>query len=102
MRLTDDERRRLEELSNELARSDPRLARALSGRSRPIPAWRPAVEILIAVALPFAVVGISAAEPLLFAVACIAIVTAAVITLITQYQRLRSRLHPGRGHESLP
>lgn len=103
MGLTDDERRRLDELADDLARNDPRLGRALSDEARggrlPGHSARPADHIaesgrrrrlrllaivLAALALPAAAVGLVLALPLLFAAGALALPTALAIFTIAR------------------
>jgi hypothetical protein len=84
MGLSESERRRLDELGRELTRSDPRLSRALAGRSRP--ASRSVVELLVAISLPLALVGVIATATILFAIASLTLVSAAVISLVGVYR----------------
>jgi hypothetical protein len=91
MGLTDEERRRLDELADELSREDPHLGRVLTGgSSRRRRRWPPAVAVILAVvSLPLAVLGASLAQPLLFAAGCMSLVVAVWIGTVGRYRRRR-------------
>lgn len=89
MGLTDEERRRLDELADELSREDPRLGQALTSRTRW--RWLSAVGVLLAVvSLPLAVLGVSLEQPLLFAAGSTSLVVAVWIGLAGEWRRRRS------------
>jgi hypothetical protein len=91
MGLTDEERRRLGELAEDLARDDPQLGRALSGglfRGRRSLA---AAVLLAAVSPPLAVFGVTLTQPLLFTAASISLMAAAWIAVRTGYRRYSRR-----------
>jgi hypothetical protein len=97
MGLTDEERRRFDELADDLSREDPELSRALSGG----PSWRRprrraslAAAIVLALAsLPLDILGVSLAQPLLFAVGAIWLVAAVWIAVVISFRRFqRARL----------
>jgi hypothetical protein len=90
MGLTDEERRRLDELADELTREDPHLGRALSvgssGRRR---LWLPPAlaGVLAVVSLPLAALGVGLAQPLLFAAGCMSLVVAVWIGIVWCFRR---------------
>jgi hypothetical protein len=71
MPLSTAERRQLAALAAELARDNPRLARALAGHAVLPPRRRKALDVvsfvLLVLALPLAVVGVLLGQPLLLA-----------------------------------
>jgi hypothetical protein len=91
MGLTDEERRRLDQLADELTREDPHLGRALSvGLSRRLWLWPPAVAVFLAVvALPLAVLAVDLGQPLLFAVGCMSLIVAVWIGVVRGLRRRR-------------
>jgi hypothetical protein len=91
MGLTDEERRRLDELADELTREDPHLGRALSvGLSGRMWLWPPAVAVFLAVvALPLAVLGVDLGQPLLFAAGCTSLIAAMWIGVVGGLRRRR-------------
>lgn len=98
MALTEHERRHLDELAAdmaaELACTDPDLVHALARDLVPArDRHRVAMQILLLVSLPLAVVGVGLVEPAVFAAACLALLAAALVALRTL---LRHRF--GTGH----
>jgi hypothetical protein len=94
MGLTEEERRRLDALADDLSRDDPQLSRALSGeRQYHGRHWSPAVvaSLLVTVALPLLILGVSLGAPLLFAVGSIALVGAAWVGVASACGSLRAR-----------
>jgi len=66
MGLTDEERRRLDELADELTREDPYSSGPHRGSLRRLRRWEPALAVVLAVvSLPTAVLGVSLTQPLL-------------------------------------
>jgi DUF3040 family protein len=100
MGLTDEERRRLDELADELSREDPHLGQALTSRTGS--QWLSALGVLLAVvSVPLAVLGVSLEQPLLFAAGSTSLVVAVWIGLAGEWRRRRSnyaiRTRPDRG-----
>ena len=92
MGLTDEERRRLDELADELTREDPHLGRALTvGISGRTWLWPPAVAVFLAlVSLPLVVLGVGLVQPLLFAAGCMSLVVALWIGVVGGLRRRRA------------
>lgn len=95
--MTDEERRRLDELAESLAVEDPRLARALSEtgtfgrRISPPRRWLNWLALaLVGLGMPAAVVGIIINQAILFAVGCLALASGLALYVL---HRLRQR-HP--------
>lgn len=96
MALTDEERRHLDELADELAAeltcTDPDLVLALSQEFTPArPKRRIFGQVLILVSVPLAVISVSLVQPIVFASACLALVAAALITATNHRRRPRPR-----------
>ncbi|HEY3717898.1 MAG TPA: DUF3040 domain-containing protein [Jatrophihabitantaceae bacterium] len=91
MGLTDEERRRLDELADELTREDPYLGRALTGGSlRRLRRWEPALAVVLAVvSLPTAVLGVSLTQPLLFAAGSVSLIGAVWLGVVAGLRRRR-------------
>jgi hypothetical protein len=98
--LTDEERRRLDALADDLSREDPQLGRVLSGgprrRSR---RWSPAVSagVLLVVALALVILGVGLTQPLLFAAGSVSLVGAGGIGVLALYRLLHRSLGRGPG-----
>jgi hypothetical protein len=77
MSLTEEERRRLDALAEDLSRDNPELGRALSGRRRGW-RWSSAVVagLLVIVALPLLVVGVGLTALVVFALGSFALIGA--------------------------
>lgn len=90
MSLTDEERRRLREVADEITRDDPRLARALSAG----PARRPQLRLLlVAIALmvvpiPVVVVGAVTAQTLVVVAGCLALIVGPPMFVLIQLRWL--------------
>jgi len=93
MGLTEEERRRLDEIADDLSRDDPRLSRALTaGFSGRIRRRLRAVALLLAVlAVAIAAVGVGLAQPLLVAAGSLLLVIAVWIAATIGYRRYRRR-----------
>jgi hypothetical protein len=93
MGLTDEERRRLDELADGLSREDPQLGRVLTGASaRRLRQWSSAIGVLLAVvSLPLAVLGVGLAQPLLFAAGSICLVVAVWLGIVSSSRCRRHR-----------
>jgi len=91
MGLTDEERRRLDELADELSREDPYLGRALTGGWLRMPRrWEPAVVVVLGlVSLPLAVLGVTLTQPLLFAAGSVSLIVAVWLGLAAGFRRRR-------------
>jgi len=91
MGLTDEERRRLDELADELSREDPYLGRALTGGSlRRLRHWEPAVAVVLTVvSLPIAVLGVTLTQPLLFAAGSMSLIGAVWLGVAAGLRRRR-------------
>jgi Protein of unknown function (DUF3040) len=87
--LTDEERARLSDISGDLRREDPRLARSLSkptGRKR----WIPRCELaLVAVSVATEIVGAVERQPIVCGLAWLGMTIGAVLILFTHGQRYR-------------
>jgi hypothetical protein len=97
MGLTDEERRRLDALADDLSREDPQLGRVLSGGPRRRTRhWSPALlpGVLIAVSLALVVAGVDLTQPLLFAAGSVGLVAAGGIGVSALYRSIRR--WPGR------
>ena len=80
MGLTDEERRRLDALADDLAREDPRLGQVLSGatlRRRLLGSPAVLVSLIVTVSLLLGIVGVSLDQPLVFAAGSV-MLTAAI------------------------
>jgi hypothetical protein len=92
MGLTEEERRRLDELADDLSREDPQLGRALSGgplrRSRD---WSPAVlaSLLVSASLVLVVLGVGLSQLWLFAVGSVTLISAGGIGVAAVYRSSR-------------
>ena len=105
MALTTDERQRLCELAGELARDNPRLARALAGRwyARRVRAtnlqqqrgrwwgrwWDWLAVVLIAIAMPLLLAGALLDVPALMVVGAVALVDGSALFTVRQVRRRR-------------
>jgi uncharacterized membrane protein HdeD (DUF308 family) len=87
--LTDEERRRLSQLADEIARDDPRLARALSS----LPARRPRrrlrlpAVVLMTASIPVIVVGAVAVQTLVVAIGGLVLIVGALMFVVTLRRR---------------
>ncbi|HZC53550.1 MAG TPA: DUF3040 domain-containing protein [Mycobacterium sp.] len=102
MALTTDERRYLDELAVELARDNPRLARALAGRWHALRArhgrwlsWRPRQHVqgwlavvLTAAAMPLLIVGVALDQPVFLALGAAALISGPAVVAIAEARRL--------------
>lgn len=79
--LTEDERRRLDQLATELSGQDPQLARMLSGRQPALSRLRLLVRILLLAAAVLLVIGVATTQTLLVAMGCLAMIGAAMLLL---------------------
>jgi hypothetical protein len=92
MGLTEEERRRLDGLADDLSREDPQLGRALSGgplrRSRD---WSPAVlaSLLVTVSLVLVVLGVGLRQLWLFTAGSVTLISAGGIGVAAGYRSLR-------------
>jgi hypothetical protein len=92
MGLTDEERRRLDELANELSREDPYLGRALTGGSSRRRYHSAAVAVLLAIlSLALSVLGVTVQQPVLFAVGWLLLIAAVWIAAVMGYRRYGRR-----------
>lgn len=96
MGLTNEERRRLDQLAGEIEAEDPKLARALSAppaMPSPVhgsrshrwfgsPRWALVAVVLTGAGMPLLVLGVAAQEPLLFLFGAIALVGGPLIFTI--------------------
>jgi hypothetical protein len=91
--MTDEERRRLDELADELTRDDPHLGRALSVGSFPrMRLWSPGVVVFLAVvSMPLVVLGVGLVQPLVFTAGCASLAAAVWIGVAGGLRRRRSR-----------
>jgi Protein of unknown function (DUF3040) len=92
MALTDEERRHLDELAEELAAelacTDPDLVQALAEDLRPS-RHRPRVliQLLVLISLSLAVPGVVLVQPILFAAGCLSLMAAGFLTVTSHRRR---------------
>ena len=91
MGLTNEERRRLEELAGEIAAEDPKLARGLSASPAKPSArrrwlgstrWALMAIMLIGISMPLLILGVAVQQPLLFLFGAIALLAGPLIFTI--------------------
>jgi hypothetical protein len=85
--LTDDERRRLEQLAAELSDHDPHLARVLSPRQPLRCDLRRYAIILLIIAPVLLVLGAATTQILIIAIGCLAMITATILLLTNRLRR---------------
>lgn len=92
MGLTDEERRRLAELADELARDDPRLGRSLSDLApHTHVSYSHSLDVLVVallgISMPLVVAGVIVGQPLLAVVGAFSMVAAPTIFVTCRYLR---------------